>query len=62
MAVVDCIRKRIYTVVCIQGNIDLCRTVVEMEGLSEEEEVEETLRIHKEVLAGVKLQPWPIER
>lgn len=33
-----------------------------MEGLSEEEEVEETLRIHKEVLAGVKLQPWPIER
>ena len=38
------------------------RTVVELEGLSEEEEVAETLRIHKEVVAGVRLQPWPIAR
>ncbi|XP_045116158.1 uncharacterized protein LOC123507406 isoform X2 [Portunus trituberculatus] len=37
-------------------------TVVEVDGLSEEEEVAETLRIHKEVVAGVRLQPWPIAR
>ncbi|XP_071521513.1 transmembrane channel-like protein [Panulirus ornatus] len=36
-------------------------TVVEMEE-SVEDEVAETLRVHKEVLAGVKLQPWPISR
>ncbi|KAK7078061.1 Transmembrane channel-like protein 3 [Halocaridina rubra] len=36
-------------------------TVVEIDG-SSAEDAEDTLRIHKEVLAGVKEQPWPIDR
>ncbi|XP_042206311.1 uncharacterized protein LOC121855437 [Homarus americanus] len=39
----------------------VARTVVEMEE-STADEVAETLRIHKEVLAGVNQQPWPIAR
>ncbi|XP_069943192.1 transmembrane channel-like protein [Cherax quadricarinatus] len=35
-------------------------TVVEMESTADE--VAETLRIHKEVLAGINQQPWPIAR
>ncbi|XP_068243127.1 transmembrane channel-like protein [Palaemon carinicauda] len=36
-------------------------TVVDMEALAADD-VEETLKIHKEVLAGVSQQCWPIER
>lgn len=40
----------------------LCRTAISMEESGSQEQIFEKLKLHKEVLSGVKQQPWPLRR
>lgn len=40
----------------------VCRTAISMEEGGSQEQIFEKLKLHKEVLSGVKQQPWPLRR
>lgn len=42
--------------------VNLCRTVISIEESGSQEQIFEKLKMHKEVLNGVKQQAWPLCR
>lgn len=43
-------------------NNEFNSTIISMEECGTQEQIFENLKLHKEVLSGVKQQPWPLRR